>query len=84
MFHSSGTIQSKTLVPLGISVLVIGISSLDQVEGGAHPVAREAAAEREHPPHQLVGIGPDIRLRRRSVEYRRHASTALRQKNASA
>ena len=58
---------------------------LEDVERGPHPVAGEAAAEREQPAHQLVGVVSDgLRSRRLACENRGHASTALRQKKASA
>ena len=49
MFHSSGTIQSKTRVPLGISVRRERDLLGDHVEGRPDAVAGQAAAEREQP-----------------------------------
>ena len=61
---------------------------LEDVEGGSHPVAGQAAAEGEEPPHQLVGLVSDVRGTGFGTsfgcDHGAHASTALRQKKASA
>src|SRR3954470_23444638 len=57
---------------------------LEDVEGGPHAFAREAAAQREQPAHQLVAVAACDLGSPRAFKHRGHANTALRQKNASA
>ena len=66
MFHSSGTIQSKTRVPLGTSVRVIGICSSIRSKVARTPSPVRLRQSGNSRSHQLVGIGPDIRPRRRA------------------
>ena len=54
------------------------------VEGGPHSVAGQAAAQGEQPAHQLVGFVSGVLGRGSGCERRVQARTALRQKNASA
>ena len=64
MFHSSGTIQSNTCVPLGISIRVIGIcsSSTSKVARTPSPVRlRQSGNSRSH---QLVCVATDVRAGR--------------------
>ena len=73
MFHSSGTTQSNILVPLGISVRLIGIcsSSTSNVARTPSPVRlRQSGNSRSI--SVVTALGAPI------------ARTALRQKNASA
>ena len=59
MFHSSGTVQSNTCVPLAISVRSSWHVLLEHVERRPHAASGQAAAEREEPLHELVRLGPD-------------------------
>ena len=69
MFHSRGTVQSKTSVPVGTSSTWSGISAPIRSRVASHPVAGDAAADRVelldqpvHPPPRLGGIGGDSRV----------------------
>ena len=79
MFHSSGTIQSNTFVPLAISLRVERDVLLEHVERLAHAIAGEAAADREEPAISSRASAPGVLLMSRLGDVQHQASTALRQ-----
>ena len=61
MFHSRGTVQSKTCVPVGTSWTSSGMRSPIRPEGLADAVAGDAAADRIELGHEVVELAPDVR-----------------------
>ncbi len=59
MFHSFGTVQSNTCVPLGTSCTARGMCSRIRPRVCANAIAGEAPADREEPGHQRVDIPTD-------------------------
>ena len=74
-FHSRGTVQSKTGVPVGVSTTSSGSSRASTRERVPDAVAREAARDREELAHQLHELAPD-RLGGRGRYPSRSASPA--------
>ena len=59
-FHSCGTVQSSTGVPVGTSCTSSGIRSPISSSVRAHTVAGDAAADREQLADQVVQLLPDL------------------------
>ena len=60
MFHSCGTVQSSTGVPLGTSVTSSGTRSPISSSVRRRPFAGDAARDREQLAHQVVQLPADL------------------------